>query len=140
MSRIPTTIIERASEISWLSLAAVQKKLREVPNFVRAVSNSLAKLETYLGLSGALGEVALTEPNRERIALAVTEASGSSYCLSIHSYLSRNLAKLNSAQIVESIAHVAFNIFANYLNEALKSGIRLPIVPVCTAARFTPPS
>ena len=36
---------------------------------------------------------------RERIALAVAEINSCSYCLSAHSYLGKNLAKLDEAEI-----------------------------------------
>ncbi len=36
---------------------------------------------------------------RERIALAVAEVNGCDYCLSAHTYLGRNLARLDDAEI-----------------------------------------
>ena len=39
-------------------------------------------------------------PTRERIALAVAEINGCTYCLSAHSYLGKNLAKLDEAEIM----------------------------------------
>src|SRR5262249_16352270 len=36
---------------------------------------------------------------RERIALAVAELNGCSYCLSAHTYLGKNLAKLDDAEM-----------------------------------------
>ena len=56
-------------------------------------------LEGYLSLSGALAKGALPAPTRERIALAVAEINGCSYCLSAHTYLGKNLAKLDDAEI-----------------------------------------
>lgn len=41
----------------------------------------------------------LPAPTRERIALAVSELNGCSYCLSAHAYLGKNLAKLDDAEI-----------------------------------------
>jgi alkylhydroperoxidase family enzyme len=49
-------------------------------------------------------------------------------------------AGYSDAEIVEIIAHVALNIFTNYLNEALKTEIDFPAVTLRTASRFTPPS
>src|SRR5262245_66090741 len=48
---------------------------------------------------GALGKGKLPAPTRERIALAVAELNGCSYCLSAHTYLGKNLAKLDDAEI-----------------------------------------
>ncbi|AVP96353.1 alkylhydroperoxidase [Ahniella affigens] len=100
MSRlnIPTTI-DTAPTQSQPLLQAVQKQLGSVPNLFRLVSNSPAALEGYLGLSGALGKGSLSAPTRERIALAVAEINGCAYCLSAHTYLGRNLAKLDDAEI-----------------------------------------
>lgn len=36
---------------------------------------------------------------RERIALAIAEFNGCSYCLSAHTYLGKNVAKLDDAEI-----------------------------------------
>ena len=80
-------------------LQAVNKQLGVVPNLFRLVGNSPAALEGYLGLNGALARGALEAPTRERIALAVAEINGCDYCLSAHSYLGKNLAKLSDAEI-----------------------------------------
>jgi len=70
-----------------------------VPNLFRVVANSPAALEGYVGLSGALGKGALPAPTRERIALAIAEINGCNYCLSAHTYIGRNLAKLDDAEM-----------------------------------------
>ena len=100
MSRIPIPASIEASPVSSQPLLqAVKKQLGVVPNLFRLVSNSPAALEGYLSLSGALNKGALPAPTRERIALAVAEINGCDYCLSAHSYLAKNLAKLDDAEI-----------------------------------------
>jgi uncharacterized peroxidase-related enzyme len=100
MSRIPTpATIDAAPAASRPLLEAVKKQFGTVPNLFRLVSNSPAALEGYLGLAGALNKGALPPQTRERIALAVAEINGCSYCLSAHSYLGKNLAKLDDAEI-----------------------------------------
>jgi len=100
MSRIPTpATIDDAPAASRPLLEAVKKQLGVAPNLFRLVANSPAALEGYLGLSGALGKGALPAPTRERIALTVAEINGCSYCLSAHTYLGKNLAKLDDAEI-----------------------------------------
>ncbi|WP_036261821.1 carboxymuconolactone decarboxylase family protein [Methylocapsa aurea] len=100
MSRIPTpATIDAAPAASQPLLEAVKKQLGVVPNLFRLVSNSPAALEGYLGLSGALSKGALPAATRERIALAVAEINGCDYCLSAHTYLGKNLAKLDDAEI-----------------------------------------
>ncbi|HSC11083.1 MAG TPA: carboxymuconolactone decarboxylase family protein [Rhodanobacteraceae bacterium] len=100
MSRIPTpATIEAAPAASWAMLAAVKQQLGVAPNLFRMVGNSPAALEGYLGMFGALGKGALPAPTRERIALAVAEINACGYCLSAHTYLGKNLAKLDDAEM-----------------------------------------
>lgn len=80
-------------------LEAVNKQLGVVPNLFRVVANSPAALEGYLGLNSALAKGKLDSKTRERIALAVAELNGCDYCLSAHSYLGKNLAKLEDSEI-----------------------------------------
>jgi uncharacterized peroxidase-related enzyme len=100
MSRIPTPAsIDAAPAASRPFLEGVKKQLGTVPNMFRLIANSPAALESYLGLYGALSKGALPAPTRERIALALAEINGCNYCLSAHSYLGKNLAKLDDAEI-----------------------------------------
>jgi uncharacterized peroxidase-related enzyme len=100
MSLIPTpAIIADAPEKSQPLLEAVKKQLGVVPNMFRLAATSPQALEGYLGLSGALGKGALPAATRERIALAVAEINGCNYCLSAHTYLGKNLAHLDDAEI-----------------------------------------
>jgi uncharacterized peroxidase-related enzyme len=100
MSRLPIPAsIEASPAAAQPLLQAVKKQLGVVPNLFRLVGNSPAALEGYLGLNGGLAKGALEAPTRERIALAVAEVNGCGYCLSAHSYLGKNLAKLSDAEI-----------------------------------------
>jgi uncharacterized peroxidase-related enzyme len=100
MSRIPTPAsIDAAPAASRPLLEAVKRQLGIVPNLFRLVSNSPVALEGYLGVLGALSKGALPASTRERIALAVAEINGCSYCLSAHTYLGKNVAKLDDAEI-----------------------------------------
>jgi uncharacterized peroxidase-related enzyme len=100
MSRLPTpATISAAPAASQPLLEGVKKQLGVVPNMFRLISNSPAALESYLGLSGALSKGSLPAATRERIALAVAEINGCNYCLSAHTYLGKNLAKLDDAEI-----------------------------------------
>jgi uncharacterized peroxidase-related enzyme len=99
MSRIPTPTIDTAPAATRPQLEAVARQLGTVPNLFRIVANSPAALDAYLGFSGGLSKGALSGQTRERIALAVAEANGCDYCLSAHSYLAKNLAKLSDIEI-----------------------------------------
>jgi len=100
MSRVATpATVDAAPAASQPLLEAVKKQLGVVPNLFRLVSNSPAALEGYLGLFGVLDKGALPAPTRERIALAVAEINGCNYCLSAHTYLGKNLAKLDDVEM-----------------------------------------
>lgn len=101
MTRIatPATVADAPLAAQPL-LEAVKKQIGSVPNLFRVVSNSPAALEGYLGLSGALGKGTLPAATRERVALAVAEINGCAYCLSAHTYMGKNLAKLDEAEIL----------------------------------------
>jgi uncharacterized peroxidase-related enzyme len=105
MSRIPTPAsIESAPAASRPLLEGVKRQLGIVPNLFRVVANSPAALEGYLSLSGALAKGSLSAATRERIALAVAEFNGCAYCLSAHTYLGKNLAKLDDREIAANRA------------------------------------
>jgi uncharacterized peroxidase-related enzyme len=105
VSRIPTPAdIESAPNAAQPLLQAVKKQLGVVPNLFRLVATSPAALEGYLSMSGALAKGELPAPTRERIALAVAEINGCSYCLSAHTYLGKNVAKLDDAELAANRA------------------------------------
>ena len=98
MSRIAIPARTAAPEASHALFDAVEKQLGVVPNLFLLLGSSPAALSGFLGLNGALGK-ALDAKTRERIALAVAEANGCDYCLSAHTYLGLNLAKIDEAEI-----------------------------------------
>lgn len=100
MSRLHTFVsIDSAPEGARASLNAVAKTLGSAPNLFRVVANSPAALKGYLGIGSALSGASLDARTQERIALAVAELNGCGYCLSAHTYLGRNVAKLDDAEI-----------------------------------------
>lgn len=99
MSRIVIPTLDQTPAASLPLLDAVNKQLGVVPNLMKLVGNSPAALEGYLSLNGALGKGSIGAKTSERIALAVAELNGCSYCLSAHSYLGSNLAKLDAAEL-----------------------------------------
>jgi len=98
MSRIAIPTREDAPAAAQPLLDAVGKQLGVVPNLFRLVALSPAALQGFLGLNGALTK-ALDVKTRERIALAVAQVNGCDYCLSAHTYLGLNLAKLGEAEV-----------------------------------------
>ena len=100
MSRLSIPARDDAPAAAQPLLDAVHAQLGVVPNMFRLIANSPAALEGFLGLSSALKK-SLDLKTRNRIALAVAQVNGCDYCLSAHSYLATNLAKLSP----EEIAH-----------------------------------
>lgn len=98
MSRIavPATVAATPAAAQPL-LAGVQQQLRQRAQPVPPRRHQPGDLEGYLGLAGGLGKGRLDVATRQRIAIAVAERNGCGYCLSAHTYLGRNLAKLDDA-------------------------------------------
>jgi uncharacterized peroxidase-related enzyme len=100
MSRIfAPASIDEAPAASRPLLEAVKKQLGSAPNLFRMVANSPAALEGYVGLLGALAKGSLPAATHERIALLVADANGCEYCLSAHSWLGKNVAKLDDGEM-----------------------------------------
>lgn len=100
MSRIPTpATIADSPEAARPLLEAVEGSLGSVPNLFRLVANSPETLEGMLSMNGGLCKGALNPATRERIALAIANYNGCSYCNSAHTYLAKNVAKLDEAEI-----------------------------------------
>jgi len=98
-NRITIPAADLAPAASRPLLQAVNKQLGVVPNLMKVLSNSSAALGGYLSLNGAIGKGALGVKNSERIALAIAEINRCSYCLAAHTYLGKNVAKLDDAEI-----------------------------------------
>jgi uncharacterized peroxidase-related enzyme len=100
MSRLHTPAsIDAAPAAAQPLLETVRKQLSVAPNMFRVIASSPAALEGYMGLNSSLAKGELDVRTRARIALAVSEANGCDYCLSAHTYLAKNLAKLDDAEI-----------------------------------------
>jgi uncharacterized peroxidase-related enzyme len=98
MSRLTIPALDNVPENSKPILDAVNKQLGIVPNMFRLFAKSPAALTGLTSLSGALGKT-LDVKTRERIALAVAQVNGCDYCLSAHTYLGLNLAKISQEEV-----------------------------------------
>ncbi len=95
MKRLNALSPDQASGKTKELFNAINSKLGVIPNMMRTMGNSPALLEGYLNLSGALGGGKLGGKTGELIALAVAEANACNYCLSAHTFLGANIAKLD---------------------------------------------
>jgi uncharacterized peroxidase-related enzyme len=98
MSRIIPLEPDAAEGRSKELLDAVRSTLGSTPNMTKLMARS-AVLDGWLGLNRALRRGSIRAADGERIALAMAEANGCSYCLSAHTHTARNLAKLDEAEI-----------------------------------------
>jgi uncharacterized peroxidase-related enzyme len=98
MCRLAIPARDDVPEASKPILDAVQKQLGVVPNMFRLIAQSPAALQGFAANNGALSKT-LDLKTRERIALAVAQVNGCDYCLSAHSYLGLNLAKISPDEV-----------------------------------------
>jgi uncharacterized peroxidase-related enzyme len=91
---------------------AVERQLGVVPNLFRLIGLSPATLEGVLAFSRGLGRT-LDVQTRERIALAIAQVNRCDYCLSAHSYLAANVAKLDESEIAAARKGRSSDIKAN---------------------------
>jgi AhpD family alkylhydroperoxidase len=82
-------------------LDAVKASFGATINMTTTMARS-AVLDGWLGLGGALRRGSISAANGERIALGVAEANGCAYCLSAHSYLGANVAKLDPDELEQA--------------------------------------
>src|SRR6202012_3875824 len=80
-------------------LAQVQESLGLTPNMTKVMANSPALLQGYLALSGAVAGGALTPAVRERLAIPPAQRNGCEYCLSAHTYIGANVAKVDADEL-----------------------------------------
>lgn len=86
-------------------LDVVKSSLGVTPNMTTTMARSTV-LDGWLGFDRALRKGSINAATGERIALGVAEVNGCSYCLSAHSYLGANVAKLDADEL-ERARHFA---------------------------------
>jgi uncharacterized peroxidase-related enzyme len=106
MSRLVIPARDDVPAASKPILDAVQKQLGVVPNMFRLMAQSPAVLLGFTSNNGALAKT-LDVRTRERIALAVAQANACDYCLSAHTYLGLNLAKISPEEVALNRAGVS---------------------------------
>lgn len=105
----PETATGKAADL----LAQVHKSLGVTPTMTKVMANSPALLQGYVALSGAIAGGTLKPAVRERLAIATAQLNGCEYCLSAHTYVGANIAKVDAAELdrarraESSDAHVA---------------------------------
>ena len=80
-------------------LDQVRKSLGLVPEMTKVMATSPALLKGYLALSGAVATGSIPAAVRERLAIATAQLNGCEYCLSAHTYIGANIAKVDAAEL-----------------------------------------
>src|SRR5919107_402500 len=80
-------------------LDEVKASMGVIPNMTKALANSPAALRTFLALNSALAGGSLDGAMRERIALGTAEHNACTYCLSAHTFVAKNVLKLDRRDI-----------------------------------------
>ena len=96
MTRLKALSPDQASGKAKELFNVIYSQFGVIPNMMRTMGNSSAFLEGYLNLSGALSGGTLGVKISALIALVVAETNACNYCLSAHTYLGANLAKLDA--------------------------------------------
>ncbi|MFG2368595.1 carboxymuconolactone decarboxylase family protein [Streptomyces mirabilis] len=91
----PVAATEEVAEL----YAQMKKTIGVIPNMAQYMANSPAVLKAWLTLSGTLNQGALPPAVRERLALSTAEYNRCTYCLSAHTFLAKNVAKLDQTEI-----------------------------------------
>jgi uncharacterized peroxidase-related enzyme len=95
MSRLPTPTRDAAPAASRPLLDDVLKKFGVVPNLFRVFALSPHALQGLLALDEANSKM-FDLKTRERIAIGVAQANSCDYCLSAHTYIATNLARITA--------------------------------------------
>lgn len=94
------------------TLSGVAKKLGMVPNLFATLAHAPAALNSYLNYSDNLSKGALTNKQRETIALAVAQYNQCQYCLSAHHLIGKG-AGLSEEDIAKARNGQAENALDN---------------------------
>ncbi|MFC4244544.1 carboxymuconolactone decarboxylase family protein [Gryllotalpicola reticulitermitis] len=91
----PENATGKAAEL----LGDVKKSLGLVPTMTKVMANSPALLKSYLALNGAVATGVLPAAVRERLAITTAQLNGCEYCLSAHTYIGENIAKVSPDEL-----------------------------------------
>jgi uncharacterized peroxidase-related enzyme len=93
MSRISALEPAQATGATKDLLAQAKAALGATPNMTRVMAHSTA-LQAYLSLNATVSQGSISAATGERIGLGVAQSNGCGYCLSAHTFLGKNVAKL----------------------------------------------
>lgn len=111
---------ESAPAESRDTLANINKQIGFVPNLMAGLAEAPAALKGYMGLSEQYGKSSLSAQEQQVVLLATSVINTCGFCVAAHSFVARNMAKLDDASL-----------------QALRSGEALPDPRLNALAQFT---
>lgn len=98
MPRIAAVQPEQVPADSKLTLDAFTKNIGFTPNMMMTFAQSPIAFNSWATLLGSLSK-ALDVKTRDSIGLAVSEANGCNYCLTVHSFTAEHMAKMSVDEV-----------------------------------------
>lgn len=89
MSRLSPIDLERTARSAKTLLEAIEDEMGMVPGLLRVMAHSPAALDGYLAIQGRLDSGKLDRRLRYQIAVAVSQAQNSRYCVAAYTALGR---------------------------------------------------
>lgn len=120
MMNFTTHTPDKAPEASRPLLEEAKKSLGFVPNLFAGLAESPTSLQAYTTLSDLFSRSRLSPVEQQVVALAASIENECEYCVSVHSVIAKDTAKVPAAII-----------------EALRTGGRLPDAKLDVLANFT---
>jgi uncharacterized peroxidase-related enzyme len=99
MPRIEALKPENVPADSKPTLDAFTKNIGFTPNMMATFATSPIAFNAWAALFSILSK-ALDVKTRDSIGLAVSEVNGCNYCLTVHSYTAKHMAKLEADEII----------------------------------------
>lgn len=87
MNKLQVPTKEQVSADAQVIFEQIQKRLGKVPNLYATIGHSANALKGFLEFEATLGKGEFTAPEREAIALVVSEVNSCDYCLAAHSLM-----------------------------------------------------
>ncbi|MDX2299891.1 MAG: carboxymuconolactone decarboxylase family protein [Xanthomonadaceae bacterium] len=111
---------ESAPEAARDTLTRVAKHYGFLPNLLGGLAEAPAALHGYIALSEQFGKCSLDAQEQQVVLLATSVINECGFCVAAHSFVARNAAKLDDANL-----------------QALRSGGKLPDARLDALAQFT---
>lgn len=102
------------------TLAKVGKHYGFIPNLLAGLAEAPTALHAYIGLSEQFGKATLSAQEQQVVLLSASVVNGCEFCVAAHSFIARNMAKLDGANL-----------------QALRDGKALPDRRLDALAAFT---